>query len=1021
MENPTMSWLRRKLKLKWPYESDREQKPKFQEEFNRRLKEVKALCRAVKANDIDDLQHVLCAMVLSECVYKRDTSEMLRAINKFKADFGGQLVNLKQVQPCLDHVPHRYILAEAGDTLFASFIGTKQYRDFVTDANILQGAVFHENINDNNIPSEDSEEASNGNQRGASHSGSQLGSNPDRLPTLQREAWKGGFKPAAHRGFLARAKGIPAVELYMLAQKRGQKLVLCGHSLGGAVSVLATLAILRAFPSSSLLKEGDRIQVKCITFSQPAVGNAALRDYVHRNGWQCHFRTYCIPEDVVPRILSPAYFQHYFAQVSEDDSQSSVFTSSSTHAAKESVEEAARPLKPKPSKGERLVLGLGPVQNSLNRLSRLVPIVGVQKQLAWLRGRREEADLTTENSDSGSALGEDAAPQSLEIQERADGIAFTPLPDVEKNSSEVNRNISTAGSKETRSGESVQWRIVPTYVPFGQLYLLAKASVEPLSASEYTKLTSVQSVLTELRELFQSHSMKSYRSRFQKIYELCTCDNSASIVSTEQSPALPHLQKWIGLTAASVVEFGKIAEPLIIRTATSIVPLGWSGVPGNKSGSEPLRVDVHGYGLHMCTLVQAQVNGHWCSTTVESLPLCPPISSYEAHLKLQKIRIEIGAPLKQGLLEQLYTTSIASGQATAEGLPAKSTSYLQDGVSFEAADSQLEGMSEMIIHCMSDFVTTSKKVYMRLRRIRLLGLEGAGKTSLYYALLRQARGTTNSRYEGILPNTEWQEGVAGGICVIDAAGVNLQDLPGEVTRLKHELSLGLGQLNKKIDLVILVHNLAHKIPCLHQAHASTHRRPALSLLLDEIEGAGVPWVLAITNKFAVSADQRKSAANAVMETYQVPSNMAVVINSCAYAVKGTENESHAWNSGEINSKEPPGNNRIQEAAQRFISAPMSLVQIPFRKKEVVLPVEGVDILRKLIYKMLIVFEDSAFQELARERLLVKVPREQSLAAGVLRHLQNKTDSATVAAATVGAGLGIIAALVIGAASAFRKP
>lgn len=37
---------------------------------------------------------------------------------------------------------------------------------------------------------------------------------------------------------MARAKGIPALELYRLAQKKKRKLVLCGHSLGGAVSLI---------------------------------------------------------------------------------------------------------------------------------------------------------------------------------------------------------------------------------------------------------------------------------------------------------------------------------------------------------------------------------------------------------------------------------------------------------------------------------------------------------------------------------------------------------------------------------------------------------------------------------------------------------------------------------------------------------------------------------------------------------------------------------------------------------------
>lgn len=36
---------------------------------------------------------------------------------------------------------------------------------------------------------------------------------------------------------MTRAKGIPALELYRLAQKKRRKLVLCGHSLGGAVCI----------------------------------------------------------------------------------------------------------------------------------------------------------------------------------------------------------------------------------------------------------------------------------------------------------------------------------------------------------------------------------------------------------------------------------------------------------------------------------------------------------------------------------------------------------------------------------------------------------------------------------------------------------------------------------------------------------------------------------------------------------------------------------------------------------------
>jgi len=48
------------------------------------------------------------------------------------------------------------------------------------------------------------------------------------------------------------------------------------------VAALATLAILRviAASSSSSSKENENVSIKCITFSQPPVGNAALKEYV---------------------------------------------------------------------------------------------------------------------------------------------------------------------------------------------------------------------------------------------------------------------------------------------------------------------------------------------------------------------------------------------------------------------------------------------------------------------------------------------------------------------------------------------------------------------------------------------------------------------------------------------------------------------------------------------------------------------------------------------------------------------
>lgn len=87
-------------------------------------------------------------------------------------------------------------------------------------------------------------------------------------------------------------------------------------------------------------------------------------------------------------------------------------------------------------------------------------------------------------------------------------------------------------------------------------------------------------------------------------------DNASSFFGMEQLQQFPHLHQWLGLAVAGAVELGHIVESPIIHTATSIVPIGWNGSPGEKN-AEPLKVDITGFRLHLCTLVHAQVNGRW--------------------------------------------------------------------------------------------------------------------------------------------------------------------------------------------------------------------------------------------------------------------------------------------------------------------------------------------------------------------------------------------------------------------------
>ena len=95
--------------------------------------------------------------------------------------------------------------------------------------------------------------------------------------------------PAAHGGFLQRARAINIEQLHQLAASSGRRLVLCGHSLGGAVAKISTLRLLRDLP------EWPAPRVKCICFATPAIGNAALADLVKSAGWASYFRTYFLP------------------------------------------------------------------------------------------------------------------------------------------------------------------------------------------------------------------------------------------------------------------------------------------------------------------------------------------------------------------------------------------------------------------------------------------------------------------------------------------------------------------------------------------------------------------------------------------------------------------------------------------------------------------------------------------------------------------------------------------------------
>lgn len=133
----------------------------------------------------------------------------------------------------------------------------------------------------------------------------------------------------------------------------------------------------------------------------------------------------------------------------------------------------------KENEGEQLVLGLGPVQRSFWRLSRLVPLDSVRKQFNKYRGLGVDSAEVSSSTDSVTMTlvdDEVVGPQSLEIQEGTDGISLKPFSDTDKGPPYVATSEKLAEQGNIKSGDNRSWRRVPylpSYVPFGQVSLIS--------------------------------------------------------------------------------------------------------------------------------------------------------------------------------------------------------------------------------------------------------------------------------------------------------------------------------------------------------------------------------------------------------------------------------------------------------------------------------------------------------------------------------------------------------------------
>lgn len=158
------------------------------------------------------------ASIVSEHVYKLAESGLPGVLDALKNDSTKSEQNTYTVQVTRLDVEQKYMVLETLDCIYVGMVGTKSLKDALVDGQVQRRSVP--------------------------------------FPVLE--------KGAAHAGFLKRAMDIPIHALYRIACiVKGKQLVVCGHSLGGAISALSTWRLLSEM--------GALDSVKCITFGSPGV------------------------------------------------------------------------------------------------------------------------------------------------------------------------------------------------------------------------------------------------------------------------------------------------------------------------------------------------------------------------------------------------------------------------------------------------------------------------------------------------------------------------------------------------------------------------------------------------------------------------------------------------------------------------------------------------------------------------------------------------------------------------------
>ncbi|XP_078618266.1 uncharacterized protein LOC144885927 [Branchiostoma floridae x Branchiostoma japonicum] len=205
----------------------------------------------------DDIQR---AMMCCQAIYQDGPEKVVQFLNKPENlclhNFGEVCVSR--------HGRLTYMLAETDDKdeLFIAFRGTQSYEDILSDLSIWQGSG------------------------------------------TKRESSMGG---KCHAGFLQLASCFPVDPIlrkyvYGKDDDNCARIVVCGHSMGGAVAHIVTLNMLADLKRCSR----DTEKVLSIAVGAPYFGDREMRDYAEKHDLSDNLLTIVNQNDPVPRLLQLA-------------------------------------------------------------------------------------------------------------------------------------------------------------------------------------------------------------------------------------------------------------------------------------------------------------------------------------------------------------------------------------------------------------------------------------------------------------------------------------------------------------------------------------------------------------------------------------------------------------------------------------------------------------------------------------------------------------------------------------------